>query len=333
MNEPAMRLDPLRQTWTVYSPARALQPQLTARHGAAPDSPSPFLSGLEKFAGSALHEKRHEHDWQVRVVPNRAPILKVEGDHRRRAEGFYDHCGAVGAHEVIVEAADSLNLEELDLPRIGGIIEAWKLRMVDLTHDSRMRSFFVLKDVGVPAGERIKHSLSQLLAMAIVPPQLRTKLNAARDFFERKGRSIFEDLLAEELRAASRLVYENNGFALFCPYASRSPFEQMIVPKRQCPDFHGISDQEISQLADVLKNGLQKLNRALNHPAYNLVLTTAPTRTSRRDQWNTIDHDFRWHIEIVPRLYHSGGFELATGCHVNTVLPETAAEYLRKIEI
>jgi len=167
----------------------------------------------------------------------------------------------------------------------------------------------------------------------MVPPDLRTKLDVARDFYERKGRSIFEDLLAEEMRSGSRLVYENNGFALFCPYASRAPFEQMIVPKRQCPDFHGISDQEISQLADVLKNALQKLNRALNHPAYNLVLTTAPTRTSRRDHWNTIDQDFRWHIEIVPRLYHSGGFELATGCHVNTVLPETAADYLRKIEI
>jgi len=328
-----MRLDPLRQTWTVYSPARALQPQLTARNGNAAAAPSPFLSGLEKFAGNALHEKAHEQGWRVRVVPNRAPILKVEGDPKWRGEGFYDHCGAVGAHEVIVESADTQKLEELDLPKIGSIIEAWKLRMVDLTRDPRMRSFFIIKDVGEPAGEHIKHSLSQLMAMAMVPPDLRTKLDVARDFYERKGRSIFEDLLAEEMRSGSRLVYENNGFALFCPYASRAPFEQMIVPKRQCPDFHGISDQEISQLADVLKNALQKLNRALNHPAYNLVLTTAPTRTSRRDHWNTIDQDFRWHIEIVPRLYHSGGFELATGCHVNTVLPETAADYLRKIEI
>lgn len=331
MNEPSMRLDPLRKTWTIFSPARAFRPQLSARDSGY-NPQSPFLTGLEQFAGNALHEKG-DQGWKVRVVPNRTPILKVEGDPRRRGDGFYDHCGGVGAHEVIVEAGELTALEELKLPQIESVIEAWKLRMVDLTHDSRMRSFFIVKDVGVPAGEHIHHPLSQLVAMAIIPPELRTKLEVARDFFDRKGRSIFEDLLAEEMRTTSRLVYENNGFAVFCPYASRSPFEQMIVPKRQCPDFHGISDQEMSQLADVLKHSLQKLQRALNQPAYNLVLTTAPTRTTRRDHWNTIEHDFRWHIEIVPRLYHLGGFEMATGCHVNTVLPETAAEYLRKIEV
>jgi UDPglucose--hexose-1-phosphate uridylyltransferase len=339
MNESEMRLDPLRQTWTVFSPDRALQPQLSARKPAEAPAPlSPFVSGQEKFLGQVIHEKALEPDWRVRVVPNRAPILRVEGDPRRRADGFYDRSAAVGAHEVIIETADQTTLEELDLPKIGSVIEAWKLRMVDLLGDKRMRSFFVLKDVGVPAGERVSHSLSQLVAMAIVPPHLRAKLKVARGFYADKGRSIFEDILTEELRAngarlGSRMVYENNGFALFCPYASRSPFEQMILPKRQCADFHGISDQEISQLADVLKTGLMKLHRALNQPAYNLMLTTAPTRTVRRDQWNTIDQDFRWHIEIVPRLYHLGGFELATGCHVNTVLPEVAADYLRKIDI
>ena len=333
-----MRLDPLRQTWTVFSAARALQPQLSAKKNGTP-GPSPFDAGNEKFAGHVIHEKHLDPNWQVRVVPNRAPILRVEGDPQRRADGFYDRSGAVGAHEVIVEAGDDSALEQLDLPKISAIIETWKLRMVDLIRDPRMRSFFILKDVGEPAGERITHAVSQLLAMAMVPPHLRTKLESARSFYEHKCRSIFEDMLAQEMqsggavRDGSRMVYENNGFALFCPYASRTPFEQMIVPKRQSADFHGISDQEIAQLADVLKNGLQKLNRALNFPAYNLMLTTAPVRTSRRDQWNTIDLDFRWHIEIVPRLYHLGGFELATGCHVNTVLPEVAADYLRKIDI
>jgi len=83
VNEPAMRLDPLRQTWTIYSTARALQPQLSAQNGADSDLPSPFMAGLEKFTGNALHEKRHEDQWQVRVVPNRTPILKVEGDPKR----------------------------------------------------------------------------------------------------------------------------------------------------------------------------------------------------------------------------------------------------------
>ncbi|MEP6673403.1 MAG: galactose-1-phosphate uridylyltransferase, partial [Chthoniobacter sp.] len=131
----------------------------------------------------------------------------------------------------------------------------------------------------------------------------------------------------------TRLVYENNGFTVFCPYASRAPFELAIYPKRQCPDFHGLTEQETNQLADVLKNALRKLNRALDHPPYNLMLFTAPTRSARGDHWTTLERDFRWHIEILPRLYFRGGVELATGCWLNSVWPEVAAAHLRSIEL
>ncbi|RYD68911.1 MAG: hypothetical protein EOP84_29480 [Verrucomicrobiaceae bacterium] len=171
------------------------------------------------------------------------------------------------------------------------------------------------------------------MAMAIINPALKRKLEVSRAFYNFKKRSIFEDILREEVRTGTRLVYENNGFAVFCPYAARVPFELAIYPKRQCPDFHGLSDQETVQLADVLRTGLRKLSAALDHPAYNLMLFTGPTRTQRMDHWSTIELDFRWHIEILPRLNHLGGFELATGCWVNSVWPEVAADYLRGIDL
>jgi len=105
-----------------------------------------------------------------------------------------------------------------------------------------------------------------------------------------------------------------------------------IYPKRQCADFHGITDQELAQFADVLKVALQKMDRALDDPACNLLLFSAPNRTPRSDHWNTLDRDFRWHVEIIPRVDYVSGFEFATGCNANAVWPETAAEYLRKIE-
>jgi UDPglucose--hexose-1-phosphate uridylyltransferase len=169
--------------------------------------------------------------------------------------------------------------------------------------------------------------------MAVIHPALKRKLDVARAFYAFKKRSIFEDILREEVRTGTRLVYENNGFAVFCPYAARGPFEMTIYPKRQCPDFHGVSDQEITQLADVLRTALRKLSAALDHPPYNLMLFTAPTRSDRRDHWSTIERDFRWHIEIMPRLHHVGGFEIGTGCWVNSVWPEVSADYLRGIEL
>ncbi len=326
-----MRLDPLTQAWTIFSAARPVPPAFGSVQD-EPAKPSPFVAGAENLTGPDLLAPP-QPDWHVRVVPNRAPLLRVEGDAARRADGFYDHMDGVGAHEVVIEDSGAKAFEELPLIQIEQIISAWKVRMLDLMKDTRMRSFTIVKNVGAPAGGQVRHSVSQLLAMATITPLLQRKLQTARDFYETRKRSIFADILHEEIRTGTRLVYENNGFTVFCPYASRAPFELAIYPKRQCPDFHGLSDQEINQLADVLKNALRKLNRALDHPPYNLMLFTAPTRSSRGDHWTTLERDFRWHIEILPRLYFRGGVELATGCWLNSVWPEVAAAHLQSIEL
>ncbi len=334
MQKTELRLDPLTEAWTIFSEARAARPafQSVKQELHEQPLPDPFLAGREQFAPHTLHTAADDDSWQVRVVPNRAPALRVEGDATRHAAGFYDRMDGVGAHEVIVESPGSQALEDLPISGIAKVINAWKVRMLDLMRDPRMRSFTIIKNVGRAAGGLTPHAVSQLVAMAVINPLLKTKLTAARHFYHQKKRSIFEDILCEEVRSGTRLVYENNGFAVFCPYASRSPFEMAIYPKRQCPDFHGVSEQEITQLADVLRVALRKLAIALGHPAYNLLLFTAPTRTQRHDHWTTIEEDFRWHVEIMPRLQHVGGIELGTGCWINSVWPEVAADYLRSIK-
>ena len=199
--------------------------------------PSPFIEGRERFAPQTLHEARQGEAWQVRVVPNRAPILQIEGDAARHPDGFYDRTEGVGAHEVIIETPGMLAFEDLTLREIERVIAAWKFRMLDLMRDPRLRSFTVLKNVGRAAGGTVPHAVSQLLAMAVIPPALKRKLEVARAFYRVKKRSIFEDILAEEVRTARRLVYENNGFAVFCPYAARVPFRAGGLSEAAMPRF------------------------------------------------------------------------------------------------
>ncbi|MEO8350105.1 MAG: galactose-1-phosphate uridylyltransferase [Chthoniobacteraceae bacterium] len=296
----------------------------------------PFAPGVLPSLPPSLHEAGVQaigtNSSQVRVLANRAPLLRIEGDPVPRAEGFYDRMDGVGAHEVVLEDAGDRALEDQALSEIEVVIEAWKLRMLDLMRDPRLRSFFVLKSVGREAGALVTHSLSQVIAMAVVPPALRNRLQVAREFYARKKRSIFADLLAEEVRVGTRLVYENNGFTVYCPYASRAPFQMAILPKRQCPDFHGLTDQERAQFADVLRAALRKLRAALDRPPYQLALITAPTRTRRADRWHTIEADFRWQVEIVPQLFPTFPMEWATGCAVNAIWPEVAASHLRNLD-
>jgi UDPglucose--hexose-1-phosphate uridylyltransferase len=332
MSDTEMRLDPLRETWTIFSRSRLMRPAFAGM--GAVTGESPFLAGRENFTPQALHTSPHEGGpWRVRAFPNRLPALTIEGNPIRRGAGFYDKADGVGAHEIIVESAAGEPVESLGLPQIVEVIHAWKARMLDLRKDVRMRSFFIVKDHGAPAGARVAHSVSQLIASAEIAPALRQKLDAARNFFATKKRSIFAEVIQEELSHSDRVVHENGSFVGFCPFAARAPFEIAIYPKSAGADFPSISEEAAMHLADAIKVCLQRLRRALGDSPYHFILTTAPSRTSRTDHWLTIDEDFRWHIEIVPRLEPVNAAELATGYFWNTVFPEDAAEFLRGIKL
>ncbi|MEO6741894.1 MAG: hypothetical protein ABIP20_16745 [Chthoniobacteraceae bacterium] len=328
MDKTELRLDPLTRDWTIFNESRALPPvNATVRDDVF--AKSPFLAGLEHLAARALHHSAGQSGWQVRVVPNRLPVLRVEGDCALQADGLYERLDAVGANEIVIEDPGARSLEELPAGAIGQVIRAWTVRIEDLMRDIRLHSFTVVKSVGRAAGQTIAHSLSQIIAMAVVPPALRRKIRHAREHFTLRRRSLFADIIEHERRNASRVVHENAGCLVFCPYASRAPFELAIWPKRQCADFHLITHDEVAQLALALGLALRKLNRAIDHPPYHLALTTAPSRTASAEDCESLDDCFRWHLSITPVLRPADALPAATGCHVNGIWPEVAADCLR----
>ena len=330
MDKTELRLDPLTRDWTIFNESRALPPT-TASVRDDKLAESPFRAGLEHLAAHALHHSAGESGWQVRVVPNRLPVLRVEGDSKAQADGLYEHLDAVGANEIVIEDPGSRTLEELPPGAIAQVIRAWAIRIEDLKRDLRLRSFTVVKSVGSAAGQTIAHSLSQVVAMAVVPPALRRKLRHAHEHFVLRKRSLFADIVEHERRNASRVVHENEDFIVFCPYAACAPFELAIWPKRQGPDFHRITHDEADSLALALGIALRKLNRAINHPPYHLTLTTAPSRAALAEESESLDEGFRWHITITPVLRPADALAAATGCHVNGIWPEIAADHLRSL--
>src|SRR6476620_11410558 len=154
MDKTEMRLDPLTEAWTIFSAARGMRPAFGSvlQEAAEAPVPDPCLRGRERFAAHTLLEVPGKAGWQVRTVPNRAPVLRVEGDATRHPDGFYDHMDGVGAHEVVVESPGPEALQELALPDVEKVISTWKVRMLDLMRDDRLRSFSVVKNVGRPAG-------------------------------------------------------------------------------------------------------------------------------------------------------------------------------------
>jgi UDPglucose--hexose-1-phosphate uridylyltransferase len=339
---PELRKDLITEGWVIIATERAKRPHDFAQPPNEPETGScPFCPGNESQTPPELWVSRsnggaNQRGWKVRVIPNKFPALRIEGEMDREAESIYDRMNGIGAHEVVIDTPDhNQALEEQPAPDIALALTACKERMLDLQRDTRFRYILAFKNVGREAGASLRHSHYQLIATPVTPSRVKAKLAGARDYYERKERSVFQDILRNEQRDGRRVVFENTGFLVFCPFASRFPFELCVLPRRQAADFHSIESAELLHLAEALKIGLSKLSQGLNKPQYNLILQTAPSRAGhhRSGYWDTIDQDFRWHIEILPRLTRTAGFEWGTGFYINPMPPEESANFLRSVAL
>ncbi len=98
------------------------------------------------------------------------------------------------------------------------------------------------------------------------------------------------------------------------------------MPKRHESAFENLSSHQMINLAAALKQLLLKCGIALDNPAYNLALHTAPV------QENSLEY-YHWHIEFIPKLTNTAGFEWGTGFYINPTPPEESAKFLREAEV
>lgn len=278
----------------------------------------------------------NEPGWKVRVIPNKFPALRIEGELENRAEGLYDRMNGIGAHELIIETPDhSKSLADLSEAEVTEVLKTYRTRMLDLRKDSRFRYIFIFKNHGIGTASNISHSHSQLMAVPLVPPLIANELENCRRHFQRKERCLICDLIRQEQENKTRIVSDDGNFIVYAPYASRFPFELMIAPLAHHHDFARQSDQQLRLLAKTLRDILRRLRAALRDPAYSLILHSSPprhTRLGRPDYWEALPFDYHWHIELAPKLTRLTGFEWGSGFHLNPTPPEEAAEFLRSAD-
>lgn len=342
---PELRKCPISDRWVVISTERGRRPSdfggTTVGPATDDSSKCPLCEGKEDktppeiMAWRRTDSQPNRPGWQVRVVPNKFPALVIEGDVNRSGIGIFDMMSGIGAHEVIVETPlHNVTLADMDESQVEKVLWAYKQRITDLEKDKRFRYILVFKNYGSAAGASLNHPHSQLIATPITPRYVKLELTNARGYFHEKERCLFCDMIRQELGSGERLIYENEYFVVFAPFASRFPFETWIFPRRHQSDFQEIADEERIQLARCLKDVLTRLKKTLNDPPYNYVVHTAPnaiTRPGKPDYWGTIHYDFHWHIEVIPRLTKQAGFEWGSGLYINPTSPEEAAKYLREI--
>lgn len=336
---PQLRQDPISRIWVVVAPKRRARPEefsqagLVKRKAVAKKKNCPFCEGNEVRFGnptSLLEYPRKRGKWSVRVIPNKYPAFIDHKPEVISRKLLYPSWLSVGSHEVIITYDHENHTPKQPVWLVEEMLRAYQERILDLKKEKKIKYVHIFVNEGDEAGASIAHPHSQLVAFNFIPERIQKELKGAKEYYQRFKKCIFCDIVKKEKNQKERIVLENENFIAFTPYFSRFPFEIWILPKIHQASFEKINEINRKSLAEILKYSLLKLDKGLGEPAYNYYFHTAPVNVDSRQ--SKVDSRYHWHIEIFPRIDIWAGVELGTQVIINTMVPEVAAKFLRKVK-
>ncbi|MEM4293970.1 MAG: galactose-1-phosphate uridylyltransferase [Thermoplasmata archaeon] len=285
----------------------------------------PFCPGNEANTPEELFSYKDEKSsrWRLRVIPNKFPVVS-EDKETIQTEGFFRKRSACGFHYVIVETPyHNRDIPEMSGPEVFDVVRAYFECVKYLYKNPWIKSVILFRNHGREAGTSLIHPHSQIVGLAFVPTHIMDLFNIARCYAHENGRCVYCDTISAERNARERVIYENSHFVAFVPYAAKLQYEVHIMPKVHQSHFGELDTEGLYSLATALQKVLRALKLALEDPAYNLVLHTAPSYLKNVDYYH-------WYIEITPRLTIPAGLEMGSGITVNISMPEENARTLRE---
>jgi len=273
-------------------------------------------------------------DYDVVVFANRFPSFATDAPGvPPTVDPDVDLVGrraGVGRCEVVCFTADhATSFSGLTPQRVRTVLEAWIDRTEELSLVPGVEQVFPFENRGAEIGVTLSHPHGQIYGYPFVTPVTRRMLDSARRHRDRTGRDLFDDVLAAEEAAASRIVAQTAEWTAFVPAAARWPFEVHLYPRRRVPDLPALSEGQRAEFPDLYLDVLRRFDRLFGLPMpYIAAWHQAPVRT---------DRDLAaLHLRVFSsrrapdKLKYLAGSESGMGVFINDIAPERAAELLRQ---
>ena len=332
---PQLRQDPITLRWVAIATERAKRPMAFTRAAKA-EVPSaaqcPFCEGHEGMTPPEVMAYRapgtapNTPGWEFRVVPNLYPAFgPADAAPERETVGMYTTMRGSGVHEVLIDSPDHFrDVADFDVGKVDQIVRGYIDRLLATTANPFVQYALLIINHGREAGASLEHPHAQLFGIPLVPEAVVDELAGMARYQRENGRCPYCEMVAHEKNARERMIFENEEFAVFAPFASRMPFESWIVPRQHSARFETMGEERRRRFAEALRVLLAKLKRGLNDPPYNFFVHTAPAKDGAEG--------YHWHAELLPKLAIAAGFELGSGIMINVATPESAAEFLRGVD-
>lgn len=319
------RKDPFGAAWVLISPERGLEASdfgsTTGRASSSPLSPGADGDLEEIDARRPSDSRTGDPDWRMRVVRQPAALLAPRR-FAREDDGLFRQAPAHGRQEIVVEHPDATaRIETFPEGHLIEVLRLWRERLAGFAADPHIRHVQVTRTVGEVAGAAYAHPHSLLLGSPVPSRWVEDEVAAASAHHAATGRCLFCDVSDAERHARERVVATNDAYLAIAPYASKTPFETWILPRRHGSAFAEEPVNDLPALASMLRVVIRATATALSDPPYNMVLHTLP---------HAGNDAYHWHVEVLPRLTRQSGFDWGNGFYVNPTPPEYAATFLRE---
>ncbi len=329
-----IRKNPITHDWVIFAPNRASRPQelkpkeedriqiLEALPPYREDCP--FCRGNEGTSNTEIWRIPISPQWQVRVIENKYSSVDRNVEPQKNREGLRMEMQGFGIHDVIIDhPLHNKTLALMTNEDLLTLILAWRTRFREIQENPKVRHVVIFKNQGLKAGGSLEHPHSQIYGLPVIPFETQIRLREMERYYDINDQCLVCDLTADELEQKKRIIVKNQDFVALAPYADLSPYHFWIIPLKHQPSFSLLSEDQAKALAEVLGDVFRRVFKVLQNPDYNLVIQSL-AHFEREQAY------FHWYISVIPQVKHKGGLEYAGGLYVNPVLPETAAEELRK---
>ncbi|HEY3681560.1 MAG TPA: galactose-1-phosphate uridylyltransferase [Streptosporangiaceae bacterium] len=327
-----IRFDPLVSEWVAiaaqrqsrtYHPPADQCPLCPSRDGRMTEIPAP--------------------DYDIVVFENRFPsfALAVPEPPPYVDDPLYLRRAGRGRCEVVCFTSDhGASFASLTPEKVHDVMDVWADRTRDLGALPEVAQVFPFENRGEEIGVTLLHPHGQIYGYPFITTRTQRMLGAAHEHAYRTGRNLFDDVVATERRAGTRIIGANDHWVAFVPAAARWPYEVHLYPARRVPDIPALTSDERAAFGPLYLDVLRRFDALFTPAPRESGTATGSGRTPYIAAWQQAPvHEGRdalaLHMELftlrrsADKLKYLAGSESGMGVWINDIPPETAAERLR----
>ncbi|WP_430817522.1 UDP-glucose--hexose-1-phosphate uridylyltransferase [Carboxylicivirga sp. RSCT41] len=224
-----------------------------------------------------------------------------------------------------------LTIPEMEVENIKKVVDLWCEQYEEIGALDYIKHVQIFENKGDIMGCSNPHPHGQIWGQYSVPVEPAKEALKQKEYFDKHGKTLLEDYVADELKSGERILVENEHFVALVPFWATWPFEAMIVSKRAVSNLTQLSDDERTALADAYKKLTVMYDNLfeVSFP-YSAGIHQAPTDGEEHPEWHL-------HMHFYPPLLRSAtvkkfmvGYEMMANAQ-RDITAEQAAQRLRDL--